>query len=283
MKMKLSFFGVWSFFACGLPIQASTPQDSAKIETLLHTGASLPGDSCRTLFYGQAFLDKPYAAGTLETKGEERLVVRLDSLDCTTFVETVLALILTEQENNLTYKAFIHNLTRIRYRNGIINGYSSRLHYFSDWVKNNESKGFLHERTQDLSHSSYPLTLSFMTSHPKAYPALKDNPLEVEKMRTIEAQWQNKVIFYIPKQRLNQPIKELPIHNGDILALTTSIKGLDVVHMGFACWIKGKLHLLHASSAKGKVILDSVSLYEYSKNKNAHTGIRVISVCAFPR
>ena len=122
-----------------------------------------------------------------------------------------------------------------------------------------------------------------MTSHPKAYPALKDNPLEVEKMRTIEAQWQNKVIFYIPKQRLNQPIKELPIHNGDILALTTSIKGLDVVHMGFACWIKGKLHLLHASSAKGKVILDSVSLYEYSKNKNAHTGIRVISVCAFPR
>lgn len=283
MKMKLSFFGVWSFFACGLPIQASTPQDSAKIETLLHTGALLPTDSCRTLFYGKAFLGKPYVAGSLERQGEERLVVCLDSLDCTTFVETVLALVLTEQEKELTYKAFTHNLTRIRYRNGIINRYSSRLHYFSDWVKNNESKGFLHERTQDLSHSSYPLTLSFMTSHPKAYPALKDNPLEVEKMRTIEAQWQNKVIFYIPKQRLNQPIKELPIHNGDILALTTSIKGLDVVHMGFACWIKGKLHLLHASSAKGKVILDSVSLYEYSKNKNAHTGIRVISVCAFPR
>lgn len=283
MKMKLSFFLIWSAFIFSLPIQASIYQDSIKIENLLHKGASLPTDSCRTLFYGQAFLDKPYAAGTLETKGEERLVVCLDSLDCTTFVETVLAFVLTEQEHQLTYSAFIRNLTRIRYRNGVIDGYASRLHYFSDWVQDNESKGILHERSQELSHTSYPLTLSFMTSHPEAYPALKNNPNEIEKMHVIEAQWQDKPIFYIPKRRLNQSIQELSIQNGEILALTTSIKGLDVVHMGFACWIKGQLHLLHASSAKGKVILDSVSLYEYSKNKNAHTGIRVISVRAFSR
>ncbi len=283
MKMKLSFFLIWSASIFNLPTQASIYQDSIKIEKLLHIGASLPSDSCRTLFYGQAFLGKPYAAGTLETKEEERLIVCLDSLDCTTFVETALAFVLTEQENNLTYSAFINNLTRIRYRNGVINGYASRLHYFSDWVQNNESKGILYERSQELSHISYPLTLSFMTSHPEAYPALKNNSSEIGKIRAIELQWQNKTIFYIPKQRLNQSIQELPIQNGDIIALTTSIKGLDVVHMGFACWIKGQLHLLHASSAKGKVILDPVSLYEYSKNKNAHTGIRVISVCAFPR
>lgn len=71
--------------------------------------------------------------------------------------------------------------------------------------------------------------------------------------------------------------EELDIKNGDIIAITTNIKGLDVVHTGFACWVDGKLHLLHASSVMKKVILDSQTLFEYSKNKKAHTGVRVIS------
>ena len=73
-------------------------------------------------------------------------------------------------------------------------------------------------------------------------------------------------------------LEKLKIKNGDILAITTDIKGLDVVHVGFSFWMGEKLHLLHASSVAKKVIEDSLSLYEYSKNKKAHTGVRVVRV-----
>ena len=99
----------------------------------------------------------------------------------------------------------------------------------------------------------------------------------VEVMKEVESAWQGVEIAYLPKEYLNLPSDELPIKNGDILAITTNIKGLDVVHVGFACWMGGKLHLLHASSNAMKVILDELSLYDYSKNKKAHTGVRAIS------
>ena len=86
------------------------------------------------------------------------------------------------------------------------------------------------------------------------------------------------MVAYNPKEKLNLSPDELKIKDGDILAITTNIKGLDVVHVGFAFWREGKLHLLHASSIAKKVIDDPQPLYEYSRNKKAHMGIRVIQV-----
>lgn len=102
-------------------------------------------------------------------------------------------------------------------------------------------------------------------------------------MIEIEKKWKNVPVSYIPKTSLNVSSEELDIKNGDIIAITTNIKGLDVVHTGFACWVDGKLHLLHASSVMKKVILDSQTLFEYSKNKKAHTGVRVISFSSLNR
>ena len=83
---------------------------------------------------------------------------------------------------------------------------------------------------------------------------------------------------YVPKELLDLPASEIKIKDGDILALTTSIPGLDVVHLSFAVWIDGRLHLLHASSLHGKVGIDSLSLFDYLKERNKHTGVRVIRV-----
>ena len=86
------------------------------------------------------------------------------------------------------------------------------------------------------------------------------------------------MVAYIPKEKLNLSPDELKIKDGDILAITTNIKGLDVVHVGFAFWRGEKLHLLHASYIAKKVIEDPQSLYDYSKNKKAHTGVQVVRV-----
>ncbi len=252
--------------------------DSIKVENLLKDALSLPADSCRTLHFARQLMGTPYVAGTLDTSLEEQLVVHLDKVDCTTFVETVLALAIADKQKHRNYQAFKDALTHIRYRHGELDGYASRLHYFSDWIKDNERKGLIKEYTSNLPHiRKRLLSLDFMTTHVQSYPQLKADSSLVDSMKEVESAWQRVEITYLPKEFLHLSPDELPIKSGDIIAITTSIEGLDVVHVGFACWVGEKLHLLHASSNAMKVILDERSLYEYSKSKKAHTGVRAIS------
>ena len=83
-------------------------------------------------------------------------------------------------------------------------------------------------------------------------------------------------IGYIGKEHLNLPPEELPIVDGDILALVTTIEGLDVTHLGFAVWRGNTLHLMHASTKLGRVVIDEQSLFDYLKNRKSCPGIRVV-------
>lgn len=267
---------VWGAMSC----MASTPtSDSIKVETLLRQASRLPADSSRTLFFARQLIGIPYVANTLDETDRETLVVHLDKVDCTTFVETVLALSLTEKRGKRDFGCYKQALRHIRYREGKMEGYLSRLHYFSDWIKDNERKGIVRERTGESGLATPQiLNLDFMSTHADSYPLLKNRPSMIGRMVELEKDWKNVTVRYIPKACLNASYEELGIKDGDIIAITTNIKGLDVVHVGFACWVDGKLHLLHASSARKKVVLDPDPLYDYSKNKKTHTGVRVISL-----
>ena len=276
MMKRLFIAGIILWSACSL---FANEQDSIKVEKWLKEAISLPQDSCRTLHFAKKMLGVPYVAGTLDGNDEEQLVVHVDQLDCTTFVETVLALSIADKRAARSFDGFKKALTDVRYRDGVLDGYASRLHYFSDWIRNNERMGFIKECTSETACSQpKELWLDFMTTHVNSYLPMKKNPALVEVMASIEKTWQGVEIFYIPKDKLQLSSDELKIKNGDILTITTNIKGLDVVHVGFAFWREGRLHLLHASSVAQKVIEDPLSLYEYSKNKKAHTGVRVIRV-----
>ena len=262
---------------CGIATIYANNQDSIKVEKWLKEATSLSKDSCRTLHFAKQMLGVPYVAGTLDGNEEERLVVRTDALDCTTFVETVLALCIADERGERSFAGFKKALADVRYRDGVLDGYASRLHYFSDWILNNEQMGFVKECTAETSCSqSKELWLDFMTTHIESYVPMKKNPTLVEVMAAYEKNWQGTVVSYIPKEKLNLSPKELKIKNGDILAMVTNIKGLDVVHVGFAFWKDNQLHLLHASSVAKKVIEDPKTLFEYSKNKKAHIGVRAI-------
>lgn len=254
-------------------------QDSIKVEKWLKEASVLSKDSCRSLHFAKQMLGVPYLAGTLDGNEEEQLVVRTDALDCTTFVETVLALCIADKRDKRDFEGFKKALVLVRYRDGVLNGYASRLHYFSDWIRNNEQMGFVKECTPETSCAqTQPLWLNFMSVHSDSYLPMKKDASLIREISSLEKEWQGVEVFYIPKENLSLSSDELKIKNGDILAITTNIKGLDVVHVGLAFWRGRKLHLLHASSVAQKVIEDSSSLYEYSKNKNAHTGVRVIRI-----
>ena len=271
---RLLLIGLILWSACSA---FADEQDRASIEKWLQEAVSLPKDSCRTLHFAKKMLGVPYVAGTLDGNEEEQLVVLVDSLDCTTFVETVLAFCIADKRGERDYEGFKKALTQIRYRDGILNGYTSRLHYFSDWICNNEQMGFVKECTSETACSlPKELWLDFMTTHVDSYLPMKKNPELVKEMASHEKNWQGTVVSYIPKEKLNLPPEGLKIKDGDVLALVTNIKGLDVVHVGFAFWKDNQLHLLHASSSAKKVIEDPKTQYESSKNTKAHIGVRAI-------
>ena len=271
---RLLLIGLILWSACSV---FAGEQDRTHIEKWLQEAVSLPKDSCRTLHFAKKMLGVPYVAGTLDGNEEEQLVVLVDSLDCTTFVETVLAFCIADKRGERDYEGFRKALTQIRYRDGILNGYTSRLHYFSDWIRNNEQMGFVKECTSETACSQpKELWLDFMTTHVDSYLPMKKNPELVKEMAAHEKNWQGTVVSYIPKEKLNLSPEELKIKDGDVLAMVTNIKGLDIVHVGFAFWREGKLHLLHASSSAKKVIEDPKTQYESSKKTKAHIGVRAI-------
>ena len=180
-----------------------------------------------------------------------------------------------QQGDEMQEGDFARNLQRIRYRDGKIDGYTSRLHYISDWINNAVRQGLLEDVTATYSPFKQKLSLSYMSTHPELYKSLKNSPENVAQMAKYEKALSGKEVHYLPKDKLEPD--GLPwIKNGDIIALTTNTPGLDVSHMGIAIYIKGQLHLLHASSKEGKVVVGKTALSQMLKDRKSLTGIRVL-------
>lgn len=280
MNRVCSVLGRWmvvGLLLVSLPLQA-VETDSVRVERLLACASRLPTDSCRTLFFARNLLGVPYVAGTLEGNEPERLVVSLQKLDCTTFVETVVALVECSNREQCSFADFKKNLIRVRYRDGKINGYASRLHYFSDWIRENEQQGIVSEQTGKMNPDIRVVSLNFMTTHPESYPVFQKSSSTYEAMKEIEQKWVDFKMPYIPKSRLISSPDSLDIRDGDIIVFTTSVAGLDVSHVGFACRVGAEIHLLHASSRLKQVIIEPRSLSAYLQSQEAITGIRILRV-----
>ena len=252
-------------------------QDSIFIEGIIEEMSAKEFSNSGKLLLAIAdkFAGCRYVAGTLENGEKEPLYVSCSKLDCTTFVELTLAIATTIEKKEGRFNDVCKNLEKIRYRNGERKGYASRLHYISQWIEDSLKLGAIKEVTSCRISTKGRLHLSFMSSHPQNYTMLKGNSETTREIEAMEKPFRNKEVEYIPKEKLNKGADELPIRDGDILALTTNIDGLDVTHIGFAFWHKGRVHLLHASSSKEMVIRDNTTLYDYQKKRKSQTGIRI--------
>ena len=108
-----------------------------------------------------------------------------------------------------------------------------------------------------------------------SYPALADSAA-FEGIRNLEAGYNRHMYPYINKRNLYKKDLFADLRDGDIVCLTTKIDGLDVSHLGIVRFVKGKPHLLHASSTAKKVIVDKDDLFEMLKLSRNVTGIRVV-------
>jgi hypothetical protein len=223
---------------------------------------------------GNDFKGTPYVGKTLDLTNEENLVVNLRELDCTTFVENCLVIARTIKSGKPTFDTFVSELEKIRYRNGLLNGYISRLHYFGEWILNNAEKGIIEDMSAKIGGSKCSVVVNFMSTHPDSYPQLKANPALIKEIRQIEIQVSAKQFFFIPREKI--AIHENEILDGDIVAFVTKIPGLDVSHIGILFKKDGRVFLLNASLSGGKVETTKVPLADYLKDSKNITGIFVV-------
>lgn len=230
---------------------------------------------------GESFVGTKYAPHTLEAEGPEGLIIELEELDCVTFVENVLALarfvksappaVMAEERVLRSYFAGI--LQRIRYRDGEIEAYPSRLHYFSEWIDNNDEMGIVESLAEELGGVRDHEPINFMTTHVEAYRQLDESAAFVDEVRAVEERLSARGRTYVPEGQIAAIASR--IENGDIIAATSTVEGLDVAHTGIALWIDGTLHLLHAPLVGEAVQISEVSLSERILRIAGQDGIMV--------
>jgi hypothetical protein len=229
------------------------------------------GDVVTTI--GRQFVGKPYEAHTLDEPGKEHLVVDLRGFDCVTLIENVLAISRCIKENRLTFEDYRRELQSLRYRGGVIDGYSSRLHYFTDWISDNGGKGILKDVTRELGGTPVRKKLNFMTAHRASYAGMSDDST-FARIKRFEAGLDSSTLYYIPTSRIAE--LQAGVRSGDIIAITTDIEGLDVSHTGIAFRTSdGALLYLHAPNVHGQVQVTRETLEAHVKKYPAYSGIIV--------
>lgn len=254
-------------------------EDSLKISQLLYQ-ASIEGDyrkHIESLVFASSFLDIPYVGHTLEVNDKEKLVINTRELDCTTFMENVVALTLCDKTGRYTFDDFCYFLQKIRYGEGDTVAYWNRNHYFFGWMAENEKKGIIERITDEVFHSAkMENDINFMTSHVSNYKMLDANKEWLPRIAEMEKMVTELHYTYIPKEKIDNSTElRTLIHDGDILGLTTEIKGLDTQHVGIAVWKDDGLHLMNASLLHKKVVLEEKLLYDYLQGQKRMTGMIV--------
>ena len=189
--------------------------------------------------------------------------------DCTTFIETIIAL-----STSTDFNRFKKKLISIRYLDGIVS-YKKRNHFISlDWIPNNSR--ILNDITSSIGPVKYAKAIIDKKKwYEKKYlinQEFYNLSLKLKKLGK-EFSPQTAIIPYISISEIiknNNIIESIP--NGSIINivrpnwnLTQKIGTyLNISHQGFAIWKKNKLYYRHASSLPKKIITDTI-LKDYLK------------------
>lgn len=254
--------------------------DTVRINDLLidvkqRGDARLPGKYL--VLCGKEFLGSPYVGGTLEGEPEQ-LTIDIDEFDCVTFVETMLAMALTLDEGRSSWRDFVYNLQRVRYRDGVIDGYPSRLHYVCDWAVDNIYRGVIKDATNTFDrYSSVIRTIDFMSENASKYPALADSA-NLARIKNTESGYRLYKFPYIKTVDLSRKEIKANFRNGDMIGFVSNLKNLDVAHMGLVVVENGEPYVMHASSSAGKVVVSQLPLAEFMKKNRQFIGVRVFRI-----
>ncbi|HET9796932.1 MAG TPA: N-acetylmuramoyl-L-alanine amidase-like domain-containing protein [Gemmatimonadaceae bacterium] len=229
---------------------------------------------------GEQAAGTPYVASTLEAylkaggkpTSTEPLTLSLTRFDCVTLVESCLAVARVARASGApTWERFGREVERMRYRGGTRGDYTSRNHYFSEWISDGERRGLVRDLGAELGGIEDARPLRFMTEHRASYPALADDGV-YRAIGEMERRLDARPRHVVPTAHIADVADR--IQTGDVLAFATSIPGLDVSHSAMAYRDRaGVLRVLHAPLSGGVVEVTKTTLPEYVARIRRGTGI----------
>ncbi len=244
----------------------------------------------------KSFLGLPYGKGGPLGEGKEGRydqdpLYRFDTFDCTTYVETVMALSFSRGVNE-----FETHQDQIRYTNGEVD-YLKRNHFTDlQWIPENVKNGFMSEINEEVVEVSElkiaEATINFagwLRSHKIQQIVIPDASVELKEDRILELknlsyQYQNQIarLSYIPiSSILKRPGILDKIPTGAVVNFVrpnwdlTEAAGThqNISHQGFLFRQNQTLFLRHASTS-GKV--EELPFIEYLKKFDGHPTLKGI-------
>lgn len=201
----------------------------------------------------------PYVGFTLELSADQEVcAVNLNGLDCVTFFEDTLDFARMLKHGGSTPDDLLKEVTFTRYRDGKLGDFTSRLHYTTDWMVNNEKKKVIEIMAPKLPGAE-PFTqkVGIMSQEPKNYRQLVAHPEFIPKIKAIEDQINSRSLEYLPLDKI--AAAEPLMQTGDIVGVCTTETGIDIGHTGIIYRTEdGIAHFMDASSSRKnmKVTID---------------------------
>lgn len=191
-------------------------------------------DSDRFLWIADQLLGIPYVAATLNSPDEaEKLIVRLDGLDCITHNDQFYALSHADD-----WSSYLQSLVDIRYKSRQIL-YLKRRHFFSDLLQ-----AELFQQPVEFCLDSTICQLNERGDEQRWLPELPISPRMLKRIRLQDLL-----------------TRQAQIRTGDFIGFCSDLPGLDVYHTGILLRVNGDIWLQHASSRQGQVVREKLWNY----------------------
>ncbi|MEO8576567.1 MAG: N-acetylmuramoyl-L-alanine amidase-like domain-containing protein [Gemmatimonadales bacterium] len=236
----------------------------------------------RAIKVGELAIGTPYVPNTLEAyikaggdpTRTEPITLSLTQFDCVTLVESCIAVARASDDGRKPIWAkFSREVERMRYRGGKRTGYTSRLHYFSEWITDGARRGLVRDMGAELGGVNDTRPLRFMTEHRGSYPAMANDSVFAEIGR-METRLDSSPRYVVAADKIESVSDR--IQTGDVIAFATAIPGIDVTHAAFAYrGNDGVLRVLHAPLSGGAVEITRTTLPEYVARIRRSTGILI--------
>jgi len=242
-----------------LVILAAPPQGFAamspeEIDAFLAETATA-GSLQRLMKISSMFLQVPYADSPLgEGAGnppDEDPLIRFDAADCTTFLETSMAL-----ARSSSLKEAREVLRKIRYTGGRID-YRRRKHFMmAQWIPQNQKAGFIRDITRQVGGDSVPIAKKRLNAEVWEQRRTKDTWPQLAPGDIPEGVF---TLPIIPIDRAREMVDEIPA--GTILnVVRVDYRSMPVrvTHQGLVVVRRGKRYLRHAARAGYQRVVDEL-------------------------
>lgn len=205
--------------------------------------------------------------------GHETLRVEIDAFECVSFIESAIAVARCGWSADQTETCFTHELEASRYRSGKMGDYSSRLHYFVDWIADNELRGRVSNLTTTFGGEPVRKDFFYISQRELKRASVDADELAslTEAIESTEARLSATPHSVISRQAAPPVLNEL--RDGDIVAFVRERPGLLVHHAGLIYWSNGSPRLLHASSYHGRVVVTVRDVTDYLLRRTERRGV----------